>query len=255
MMPIMRIAVAGGTGTVGRHVVTALTAAGHEPVVLARSRGVDVVTGAGLPAALDGVHAVVDVTNAGTTSRRKATDFFTDGTRSLLAAERSAGVAHHVLLSIVGIDRTPWGYYQAKLAQEQLLPDGGVPWSVLRATQFHEFPGQLLDRMPGPVAVVPTMRVQPVAAREVADVLAQLAAGQSSNGATDLAGPEQHDLGDLCRRLLAARGARRRVASVRLPGAAGRAMAGGGLLPVGEGLRGTVRFDDWLREPAQHPTP
>src|SRR5215210_4752095 len=142
----MRIAVAGGTGVVGAYVVEALGRRGHEPVVLARSRGVDVVSGDGVATALRDVEAVVDVTNRVTLNRRKARDFFSTTTRRLLEAERSAGVRHHVVLSIVGVDRVDTGYYAAKLAQEELVRGDAVPFTILRATQFHEFPGQLLRR-------------------------------------------------------------------------------------------------------------
>lgn len=242
----MRVAVAGGTGLVGRHVVAALTGAGHDPVVLARSRGVDLTSGAGLEEPLRGVGAVIDVSNVSTASRRASVAFFTSSTRQLLDAGRRTGVAHHVALSIVGIDRVGVGYYAGKLAQEGLVLAGPVPATVLRATQFHEFTGRVLARTRGPLAVVPRMRVQPVAAREVGQVLAELAVTEPAGRVADLAGPAKHDLVDLARQLVRARRSRRRVWAVRLPGAAGRAMAGGALLPTGPGPRGRQSFDEWL---------
>lgn len=242
----MRIAVAGGTGLVGGLLVEELRAGGHDPVVLARSTGVDITTGAGLEAALDGADAVVDVSNVATTRRGPAETFFTAGTRHLLEAEQRAGVGHHVVLSIVGVDRLDQGYYAAKRAQERLALDGGVPATVLRATQFHEFAGQLLERMPGPVALVPRMRVQPIAAREVAAALAALVGEAPAGMAPELAGPEVHEFADLVRRLLTARGSRRPVLPVRLPGRAGRLAAEGALLPTGPGPRGRETFDEWL---------
>lgn len=241
-----RVAVAGGTGLVGRYVVAALAAAGLEPVVLARSRGVDLTTGAGLDDALTDVATVVDVSNVPTARRREAIDFFTTATGRLLASGERAGVRHHVVLSIVGVDRVDRGYYAGKRAQEELALAGPVPATVLRATQFHEFPGQILSRTHGPVAWVPQARIQPIAAREVAQALAELALGEAVGRAPDLAGPEEHDLVDLARRLLRARGPRRVVLPVRPPGAAGRAMARGALLPTGPGPRGTQTFDAWL---------
>jgi uncharacterized protein YbjT (DUF2867 family) len=251
----MRVAVAGGTGVVGRRVVEAVRAAGDEPVVLARSTGVDLVTGAGLDAALAGADAVIDVSNVATSRRGPAVAFFEAATGHLLAAGERAGVRHLVALSIVGIDRVDLGYYAGKRRQEELLAGGAVPWTVLRATQFHEFPAQLLGRSRGPVAVLPRMRVQPVAAREVAGALATLTAGPAAGMAPELAGPEVHELGDLARQLLRARGARRPVVSPRLPGATGRALAGGGLLPQGPGPRGQLTFAAWLAEryPAARP--
>lgn len=242
----MRIAVAGGTGLVGRFIVDEVRAAGHQPVVIARSAGVDILTGAGLDAALDGAPVVIDVSNTTAMRRPAATAFFETGTRNLLAAGQRAGVAHHVLLSIVGIDRLPMGYYAAKLDQEALVRGSGVPSTIMRATQFHEFVPELLARVPGPVVAMPRMRVQPVAAREVAAALVALATGAPVGTAPEIAGPEQLDLAGLARRVLQARGRRRLVLSFRLPGAAGRAMAGGALLATGPGLRGQQTFGEWL---------
>lgn len=247
----MRIAVAGGTGLVGRYVVAELRAAGHEPVVLTRSAGADVITGDGLDAALDGAQAVIDVTNTPVMSARKSVAFFTAGTGHLLAAGRRAGVEHHVLLSIVGTGRPGMtgGYNAGKVAQEALVRDSGMPFSIMRATQFHQFIPELLDRIPGPVLLVPRMRIQPVAACEVAAVLAGLAAGPPAGMAPEIAGPEQAELADLARLVSQARGSRRPVLPVQVPGAAGRAMAAGAMLPAGSGLRGTQTFADWLGSP------
>jgi uncharacterized protein YbjT (DUF2867 family) len=245
----MRVAVAGGTGLVGRLVVEELTAAGLEPVVLARSRGVDLVSGKGLDPAMAGVEAVIDVSNVTTTSGKKAISFFESVTRNLLAAGERAGVRHHVVLSIVGIDRVGLGYYQGKLHHEAAVRGGRTPWTVLRATQFHEFAGQTLDRSPKPFAVVPRMRTQPVAAREVAEQLVRLASAPAQGMAPELAGPRVEQLVDLTRRLLRARNERRLLLPVRLPGATGAAMTGDGLLPTGQAPRGSQTFDEWL---AQH---
>ena len=244
----MRIAVAGGTGLVGRYVVAELRAAGHDPVVLTRSAGADVSTGDGLDTALDGAAALIDVTNTAAMSGRKSVAFFTAGTGNLLAAGRRAGVQHHVVLSIVGTGRPGMGsgYNAGKVAQEALVRDSGAPFSIMRATQFHQFIPELLDRIPGPVLVVPRMRIQPVAACEVAAALAALAAGPPAGMAPEMAGPVPAELADLARQLSRARGSRRPVLPVRVPGAAGRAMADGAMLPAGPGLRGTQTFADWL---------
>lgn len=249
----MRIAVAGGTGVVGTHVVAALAAAGHEPVVLARSCGVDVTTGRGLGEALVGAEAVIDVSNVVTMGGRRSVAFFTAATEHLLAAGRAAGVSHHVVLSIVGIDRVGFGYYEGKRRQEELVLSGPLPASVLRATQFHEFAGQVLERSPGPVALVPRMRTQPVAATEVAAALVALAAGPAVGRAPELAGPGTHDLVDLARRFAEATDQRRPVVPLRLPGATGRALAGGALLPTGPGPRGEQTFAQWLDAAASAP--
>jgi uncharacterized protein YbjT (DUF2867 family) len=244
----MRIAVAGGTGLVGRYVVAELRAAGHEPVVITRSMGADVSTGRGLDAALAGAAALIDVTNTATLGARKSVAFFDAGTRNLLAAGRRAGVRHHVLLSIVGIDRPGMntGYNAGKVHQESLVRGGEVAFSIMRATQFHQFIPEFLDRIPGPVLAVPRMRVQPVAAGEVAAVLAALAAGPPAGMAPEMAGPEPAEMADLARQLIQARSSRRPVLRVPVPGAAGRAMASGAMLPSGPGLRGTQTFTEWL---------
>lgn len=214
----MRIAVAGGTGVVGRHVVPAAAEAGHEPVVVARSRGVDVTTGRGLEEALAGVHVVIDVSNVTTTRRRRSAAFFTTATGHLLAAGRHAGVSHHVAPTIVGIDRVDFGYYEGKRIQEELVLSGPPPASVLRATQFHEFAGQVLARSRGPVALVPRMRTQPVAAREVATALVALTTGPAVGLAPALAGPQVHELVDLARQVVAVSGRRRPVVPARRDG-------------------------------------
>ena len=174
----MKIAVPGGTGTVGIHVVDVLRERGHEPVVLTRSTGVDLVTGDGLPGALEGVDVVIDVVSKLTQNAKVATEFFDATTRNLLAAEKAAGVKHHVLLGIVGSQKSQYGYYLGKMVQERLMRAGDVPWTEVRATQFHEFSQQIygVARI-GPIVLAPNGRVQPIAAREVAERLVELAEG------------------------------------------------------------------------------
>ncbi|MET4924290.1 NAD(P)H-binding protein [Streptomyces sp. PSRA5] len=246
--PGMRVAVAGGTGLVGRYVVDELTAAGQEPVVLSRSHGVDLTTGAGLDAAMTGVETVIDVSNTTTTSAKKAVTFFDSVSRNLLDACERAGVSHYVALSIVGIDRVGLGYYQGKLRQEEVVRNGPTPWTVLRATQFHEFAEQTLDRVPKLLAVVPRMTTQPVAAHEVAQHLVRLALAPAQGMAPELAGPRVEQLVDMVSRLLRAQGRRRLLLPVKIPGATGAAMAGDGQLPAGPGPRGSQTFDAWLAQ-------
>jgi len=250
----MKMAVAGGTGLAGRHVVRELTERGHEVAVLARAHGVDLVAGTGVDEALAGCDVVVDASNVTTQSADTSIGFFEAATRNLLEAERRAGIAHHVALSIVGIDRVPIGYYAGKRRQEALIDAGDVPFTILRATQFHEFAGQILERTrKGPIALVPRMRSQPIAVREVAGLLADAAVDAPGGLLDDVAGPRVEQMVDKARQLLRARGARTVVVPVRLPGAGGRAMRDGGLLPIGSGARGTETFDDWLAGPDAAP--
>ena len=241
----MRIAIAGGTGTLGRYVVEAVRAAGHQPTVISRSRGVDVITRTGLDDALRDTSVVIDVTNMTTVSEKKSTAFFETATHNLIDAGQRAGVTHHLVLSIVGIDRVDLGYYKGKRAQERVALAGPVPATVLSATQFYEFADQMLTRG-GPFAIVPRMTTQPVAAREVADALVVLALGEPVGRAPDIAGPEQRQMSDLVRAVLRARGEHRLMIPIRLPGAVGRAMANGGLLPTDDGPRGIQTFEEWL---------
>ena len=242
-----RVAVAGGTGVLGRYVVEVARRRGHDVMVLARSEGVDLTSGEGLAGRLDGVDVVVDATSVGTTRRSAAESFFGDVTRHLLAAEREAGVGHHVAVSIVGIDDVPYGYYYGKRLQERLIAEGDVPWTVLRATQFHEFTGQVLEfARVGPISMVPRMLSQPVAAVEVAEALVGFAETGPAARAPDLAGPERLDMVDLARRVVKARGLGRRVVPVWVPGRAGRGMRSGALTPSSDGPRGRIGFQAWL---------
>jgi uncharacterized protein YbjT (DUF2867 family) len=243
----MRIAVAGATGVVGKYVVGVARERGHEVVELARSVGVDLTTGAGLAERLDGVDAVVDVTSVPTQKQEEAEAFFGSVTRTLVAAEQQAGVRHHVALSIVGIDDVPTGYYRGKQLQERLVREAPVGWSILRATQFHEFAEQALGFVRvGPFSVVPRMLSQPVAAVEVAEALVDLAEAGPSGRVPDLAGPERLAMVDLARRVSKARGLGRRVVGLPLPGAAGRGMRDGSLCPSTDRPRGRITFDAWL---------
>jgi uncharacterized protein YbjT (DUF2867 family) len=243
----MKIAVAGGTGVAGRWTVEALGAGGHEVIVIARAAGADLVTGAGLDAALAGVDAVIDATNTKSSGKRGSSEFFEATARTLMRTAAVAGVRHIVVLSIIGIDRVPYGYYQGKLRQEMVLRESPVPVSILRAAQFHEFAGQYLATLPGPVVPVPRWRAQPVAAREVGLALATLATGDPV-AMSELAGPREEIMADMIREVVRARGDRRLVVSVRLPGATGKAMAAGGGLPSEPGLRGTQTFADWMTQ-------
>lgn len=205
------------------------------------------ITGVGLVDALQGVDAVIDVTNTTSLSAAKAKGFFETATRTLLAAEERAGVGHHVALSIVGIDGIDASYYAGKLAQERAVAAGSVPFTIARAGQFHEFAGQLLARMAGPVALMPKILMRPVAAREVGAHLVRVAEAGAARRARDLVGPRDEVLADVARRQLAFDGIRRRVLGMRLPGAYGKGLASGALRGGADALRGAITFDEWLR--------
>lgn len=203
----MRVVVVGGTGLVGHQVVALLRDRGHEVVVAAPGTGVDAVTGAGLDAALAGADVVVDVANARTLDDAGVLAFFTAATRRLLAAGRAAGVRHHVVLSVVGADRLDAGYLRAKLAQEELVRAAGSGWTVVRATQFHEFVPVLLDALTdGDVVRVPPADLQTVASADVARVVADVAVGPALDGVLEVAGPERRACADVARAVLAAHG-------------------------------------------------
>jgi len=244
----MRIAIAGGSGTVGRYVVQAARQAGHEAVVMSRSAGIDVRTGEGLAGALRGVEVIVDAANSGTTRRAKATDFFTQVTDNLQSVGGAQGVSRLVTLSIVGLERLPgFGYYQAKLAQEAAALAGPLPVSIVRATQFHEFPVQILSRSRfGPVGLMPIMRIQPVSARAVGEVLLQTAVGPGLGAALEVGGPEEKDLVSLARAVVRKRGMPTSVVPLPVPGRAGKAMRAGAQLPQSGARIVGPTFEEWL---------
>jgi uncharacterized protein YbjT (DUF2867 family) len=243
----MRIAVAGATGHIGALTVEALERDGHEAVGISRSLGVDLLTGEGLDDALADVEAVVDATNAPPGDREGTVSYFGTTTGNLLAAEERAGVGHHVLLSIVGIHGIEGNaHYAGKREQERLVADGPVPWTIVPATQFHDFAAMVAGwaEQDGVAPIAPLL-VQPIAPADIAAVLAELAAGVPQGRYVDVAGPETQDLVDMARRTLAVRG--REVQLVPTwSGVFGTSMAGEALLP-GPGARiAPTTFDAWL---------
>ena len=203
-----KIAVTGATGRLGSQMVEVLEAQGHEVVPIARSKGVDVITGQGLVDALQGVDAVVDLATGPSPDEKEATEFFTTSMRNLQEAGAEAGVKRIVLVSIIGIDRFKTGYNAAKLAQEKAALEGPIPTRIVRAAQFHEFVAQLLDwGRQGDVAYVAAMRTQVVAARAVAEAVAEVLADSEPTGPTlEVAGPRPERLVDLARLLSQHRG-------------------------------------------------
>ena len=244
----MRVAVLGGTGVVGHHAVEALRMGGHDAVVLTRAQGVDVLTGQGLDVALDGVTAVIDVLNLQAPDVEATRRAFATATSNVLAAEQRARVRHHVLLSIVGLERIEGNaHYAGKRAQEQIVSTGPIPFTIQRATQFHEFAGQVVAwTRKGAVAMVPPLLVQPVAASDVGGVLAGIAAGDPRGRATDLAGPEPQDLVDMARRTLDARGESIQLIPSWRTGILGVEAAGEALLPGPDARLAPTTFGMWL---------
>lgn len=260
----MRILIAGGSGTIGRMAVTRAVARGHNVVVMSRNPGDgrtgpdgvmrlqgDVTEQADVEVAIKDVEAVLDCTNLTTISRRKAEAFFVAGTRTLVRAGAGAGVSHHVLLSIVGVDAFPFAYHQAKLAQETALiktaAETGVSYTIARTTQFHDFAEQVLARTRmGPLAFVPPLRIQPVDLGEVAEHLLSTVEGAPADRAPDLAGPRPERLTGMVRAVAAQRGLRLRVVPLPLPPAAARANRAAVLVPR-DGIRAQIPFADWLR--------
>jgi uncharacterized protein YbjT (DUF2867 family) len=245
----MRIAVVGGTGTIGRRVVATLTGDGHEVRALSRRAAhhpVDLVTGAGLDDALQGCDVVVDASNGPSLGNARAV--LVDGSRRLLAAEARARVRHHVCVSIVGIDYVPMGYYRVKLDQEGVVDSAGLPWSIVRATQFHDLVASALSAA-GRFHVLPTaaVQLQPVDVEEAAAAVAAVAAGEPRLSRTTVAGPEVSDLRALARQWR--QRTRRRVVEipVPLPGRIGRALREGRLTCPQPDVRGATTFQAWLQ--------
>jgi len=248
----MRIAVAGATGRIGQLTVGALERAGHEAVPVSRSAGVDAYTGAGLDAALRGADAVIDATNTSARDEAGTVDFFGTVTRNLLAAGQAAGVRHHVLLSIVGIDRGQRSaHYAGKLEQERLVKAGPVPWTIVRATQFHDFAAMVASwTLRDGTATIAPLLVQPIAPADVAAVLTEIAAAAPLRATLEIAGPRTEDLVDMARRTFAARGQDITLVPT-WRGAFGTDMAGEVLLPGPDARLAPTTFDDWLAADAQ----
>lgn len=245
-----RIAVAGGTGRVGAHVVELLEARGYEAVPIARSKGVDVITGDGLDEAVAGARTIIDAATGPSPDEAEATAFFTAATANLQAAGARAGVERMVVVSIIGIDRFGGGYNAAKRAQERAALAGPIPVHVVRAAQFHEFVGTLLDwGRQGEVAYLPEMRTQLVAARAVAEVLVDAATADEFAAGTigEVAGPRAEQLAEMARLLTAKRGEALRIETVERAGDPDAELyASGALLPGPGAILAGPSFEAWL---------
>ncbi len=249
----MRIVVIGGTGRIGSKVVDELTGHGHEAVAAAPSTGVNAVTGEGLADALAGAQVVVDVTNSPSFEEAAAQEFFTRSTANLLAAEADAGVTHHVALSVVGTERLAResGYFRAKLAQERLIEDGPIPYTIVRATQFFEFLTAIADS----ATINGTVRLsdaafQPMASADVAEAVAIAAVNDPVNGIAEVGGPERFRLPELIRTALTARGDTREVVADPDAGYWGVDIDEDTLVPGDGATLFDTRFSDWVLETA-----
>jgi uncharacterized protein YbjT (DUF2867 family) len=246
-----KIAVAGATGRVGRHVVDVLTAAGHEVVPMSRATGVNVITGEGLAQALTGVECVIDTATGPSPEQAAATEFFTTAAANLHEAGQRAGVRRMVVVSIIGIDKARGGYNVAKLAHERAALAGPLPVRILRAAQFHEFVAQMADwGRHGEVAYVPAMRTQLVAARTVAEALANLALADEPAPAApiaEVAGPQPENLAEMAALLLARRGDPTTVTEVSNPDDPDTELyENGSLLPGPHATLGGPTFAQWV---------
>ncbi|WP_062013055.1 SDR family oxidoreductase [Aureimonas sp. AU4] len=246
----MKIVVMGGSGLIGRHLTAELSRQGHEAIAASPSSGVNALTGEGLADVLNGADVVVDVSNSPSFEDAAVLDFFERSGRNLLAAEREAGVKHHVALSIVGTDRLEGnGYFRAKVAQERLIRDSGMPFTIVRATQFFEFVATIAEAsIDGGRLVVPDADFQPIAAIDVAAALADVALAPPRNAMIEIAGPERLPFRDFVARHIAAGGDHREVQADRAALYFGAALETGSLVPehASAARLGPMRFESWL---------
>lgn len=244
----MKIVVIGGTGLIGSKLVRNLTEQGHEAVAASPASGVNTITGEGLADVLAGASVVVDVSNSPSFEAEAVMKFFETSTRNLLAAEAAAGVKHHVALSVVGTDRLPdSGYFLAKLAQEELIKESPIPYSIIHATQFFEFVKGIADAatVGNTVRLAPVL-VQPMAADDVAKAVGKVAVESPLNGIMDIAGPEQFRLDEFVRHGLSAHNVQREVVADPEGRYFGARLAQRTLVPAGKAQIGETHFNDWL---------
>jgi uncharacterized protein YbjT (DUF2867 family) len=246
----MKIVVIGGTGLIGSKLVEKLSDAGHDALAASPNSGVDTFTGEGLAEALEGTQVVVDVANAPNWDDAAVMNFFQTASRNLLAAETTAGVKHHVALSVVGADQlSESGYMRAKIAQEETVKAGSVPFTILRATQFFEFIERIADSsVKGENVYLPPVFIQPESADDVAATLAEVALSEPVNDIVELAGPEEFRLDELVRRVFSANNDPRRVTvDINAP-YFGAELDYFSLTPGGHARIAPTRFEDWLTQ-------
>ena len=244
----MKIVVIGGTGLIGSKTVAILRQGGHDVVAASPKSGINTITGEGLREALAGATVVIDLANSPSFEDKSVMEFFQTSGRNLLAAEAAAGVRHHVALSIVAIDRTDNGYFRAKVAQEKLIEASGVPYTIIRATQFMEFLGGIADSSAdGNTVRLPHVLFQPIAADDVAANVADVALAAPRNSIVEIAGPERASFNEIIARYLKAVGDPREVVSDPKALYWGGRVEEHSLVPLGEARLGHVGLDEWLR--------
>jgi len=244
----MKIVVIGGTGLIGTKVVAKLGERGYEVVPASPNSGVNTLNGEGLAEVLEGASVVVDVSNSPSFEDAAVMEFFQTSTRNLLDYEAAAGVGHHLALSVVGSDRLPEsGYLRAKVAQEKLIKESSIRYSIVRATQFFEFLQRIADSATeGNTVRLPSVGFQPLAADDVASVVAKVAIGSPLNGTIEVAGPEQFRFDEFISRGLSARKDPREVIADAHARYFGTELSERSLVPANGALLGVIRFEDWL---------
>lgn len=245
----MNIVVIGGTGLIGSKTVRMLRQRGHDVVAASPSSGVNTITGEGLNQAMAGAQVVIDLANSPSFEDKAVLEFFQTSGRNLLPAEAAAGVRHHVALSIVGIDRSPHiGYFRAKVAQEKLVETSGVPYTIIRSTQFMEFLGGIAaSGADGNIVRISPALFQPIAADDVATIVAEAALAAPRRGIVDIAGPERAPFSDIIARYLRAVGDKRQVMSDPEARYFGGRLEEHSLVPLAEARLGRISLDEWLR--------
>ena len=244
----MKIVIIGGTGLIGSKTVPILRQQGHEVVAASPNTGVNTITGQGLKEVMAGTQVVIDLANSPSFEDKAVLEFFQTAGRNLLPAEAAAGVRHHVALSIVAVDRTDNGYFRAKLAQEKLIEASGIPYTIIRATQFMEFLRGIADSSAdGNRVRLPPVMFQPIAADDIAPIVAEVALAAPRNGIVEIAGPERAPFNEIVARYLKAVGDPREVVSDPEALYFGGRVEERSLVPLGEARLGHIGLDEWLR--------
>ncbi len=244
----MKIIVIGGTGLIGSKTVPILCQGGHDVVAASPKSGVNTITGEGLKEAMVGAQVVIDLANSPSFEDKAVLEFFQTSGRKLHPAEAAAGVRHHVALSIVGIDRTDNGYFRAKVAQEKLIETSGIPYTIIRSTQFLEFLGGIADSSAvGNTVRLPPSLFQPIAADDVATIVADVARAAPRNGIVEIAGPERAPFNEIVARYLKAVRDPREVVRDPEAGYWGGKIEERSLVPLGDARLGRIGLDEWLR--------